>query len=143
MSTENKAAVRRGLEECLNKGNLAVVDELIAPSYVYHEPGVGEVRGPAGLKKLVTTYRSAFPDMHIVIDDQIAEGDRVVTRWTARGTHKGEWMGIAPTGKPVTVTGILISRFAGGRVVEEWENYDALGMMRQLGAVAGAAGKAA
>ncbi len=81
--------------------------------------------------------------MHIVIDDQIAEGDRVVTRWTARGTHKGEWMGIAPTGKPVTVTGILISRFAGGRVVEEWENYDALGMMRQLGAVAGAAGKAA
>ena len=142
MSADNKALVRRLIDEALNKGNLAVVDELVAPSYVYREPTAGEVRGPDGLKKMVTMYRNAFPDLRITIDDQIAEANRVVTRWTGRGTHKGELMGVAPSGQEVTVTGILITRLADGKIVEEWENYDALGMMRQIGAVKAAVGKA-
>ncbi len=143
MSAENKALVRRVIEEAVNQGNLVVVDQLAASNYVYHEPTAGEVKGPEGLKKLITMYRHAFPDLRMTIDDQIAEGDRVVTRWRARGTHKGELMGVAPSGKPITVTGILITRFANGKFVEEWENYDALGMLRQLGAVPELAGKAA
>ena len=142
MSADNKALVRRVIDEALNKGNLAVVDELVAPSYVYREPTAGEVRGPDGLKKMVTMYRNAFPDLRITIDDQIAEANRVVTRWTGRGTHKGELMGVAPSGQQVTVMGILITRLADGKIVEEWENYDALGMMRQIGAVKAAVGKA-
>jgi steroid delta-isomerase-like uncharacterized protein len=142
MSPDNKALVRRSIEEAVNKGNLAVIDDVAAPNYVYHEPTAGEVRGPDGLKKLIAMYRTAFPDVRMTIDDQIAEGDRVVTRWTVSGTHKGELMGIAPSGKQITVTGIVITRVANGKVVEEWENYDALGMMRQIGAVT-APGKAA
>ena len=80
-------------------------------------------------------YRSAFPDMQLTIEDQIAEGDKVVTRWTARGTHQGELMGIPPTGKQATVTGITVGRVANGKFVESWSNFDALGMMQQLGVV--------
>ena len=142
MSADNKALVRRSIEEAINKGNLAVIDEITASNYVYHEPTAGEVKGPDGLKKLIAMYRDAFPDVRMTIDDQIAEGDRVVTRWTVRGTHRGELMGIAASGKQIVVTGIVITRFANGKAVEEWENYDALGMMRQIGAIA-ATGKAA
>lgn len=142
MSADNKALVRRTIDEAFNKGNLAVVDELAAPNYVFHEPTAGDEKGPDGLKQMITMHRNAFPDLRIAIDDQISEGDRVVTRWTARGTHKGELMGIAPSGQQITVTGITISRLANGKCVEEWENYDALGMMRQIGGLKEAAGKA-
>ena len=135
MSAENIAIVRRVLEEAVNKGNLAVIDQVVAPTYVYREPTAGEERGPDGLKQLVTSYRNAFPDLRLTIEDQIDAGDKVVTRWTARGTHKGELFGTAPTGRQVTVTGIIISRIDRGRIVEEWESYDALGMMQQLGVV--------
>lgn len=91
--------------------------------------------GREGFKQFVLMYRSAFPDMHITIEDQIAEGDKVVSRWTARGTHQGELMGIPPTGKQATVTGINIERFANGKFVEEWSNFDALGLLQQLGVV--------
>jgi steroid delta-isomerase-like uncharacterized protein len=142
MSPDNKALVRRSIEEAINKGNLAVIDEMAAPNYVYHEPTAGEVKGPDGLKKLIAMYRGAFPDVRMTIDEQIAEGDLVVTRWTVRGTHRGELMGVAASGKQIAVTGIVITRFANGKAVEEWENYDALGMMRQIGAISGT-GKAA
>jgi steroid delta-isomerase-like uncharacterized protein len=143
MSVEYKALIRRALEEALNRGNLAIVDEVVAPNYVYHEPAAGEVKGRDGLKQMITMYRRAFPDLRMTIDEQIAEGDRVVTRWTCRGTHRGELMGIEPSGKQVTVTGMLISRLSAGKVAEEWESYDALGMLRQIGAVPELAGKAA
>lgn len=136
MSAENKAIARRLYEDLWNKGNLAVADEISAANYVHHDPATPDVgRGPEGLKQLITMYRTAFPDVYFTIDDLIAEGGQVVTRWTARGTHKGALMGISATGKQVTVTGIGILRIAGGKIEEGWENWDAIGMMQQLGVV--------
>lgn len=135
MSTEENKAIVRHIFEGLNKGNLAGVDELVATNYVYHQPSGEEIKGPEGLKLMVTMYRTAFPDFHFTIDDMIAEGDKVVCRFTGRGTHKGDLMGIAPTGKQVIITGILISRFAGGKEVEAWEIFDMLGMLQQMGVV--------
>ena len=143
MSEVNKALVRRGIEETVNKGNFSVVDEILSTDYVYREPTVGEKRGRAGFRELVTMYRNAFPDVKLTIDEQIAEGDKVVTRWSATGTHRGELFGTAPTGKQVRVQGIIVSRIANGKIVEETEVYDALGMLRQLGAVPAAVSKAA
>jgi steroid delta-isomerase-like uncharacterized protein len=137
MSEENKALARRFIEEAFNEGNLSVVDEIFASAdYVLHDPASPEeVRGPEGVKEFVQMYRSAFPDTHITVEDQIAEGDEVVTRWTGRGTHRGELMGIPASGNQVEVPGITIDRFSGGKGVESWTNYDALGMMQQIGAV--------
>lgn len=135
MAEESIAKIRRVLEEAWSKGNLAVIDEVYADSYVLHDPVAPGVRGAEGVKGFVTTYRTSFPDLRSTIEDQVVEGDKVVWRWTARGTHKGEMMGMPPTGKPVTITGITISRFAGGKVVEEWNHWDTLGMMQQLGLV--------
>ena len=139
MSDANKAVARRFYEEGVNKGNLDLFDELFAPNYVYHGPGGREARGPAGVKELVGMYLGAFPGMQGSIEDQVAEGDRVVTRLTVRGTHKGDLGGIAPTGKEVTVTIINIARFDGGKFAESWENFDELGMMQQIGAIPAAA----
>ena len=132
----NKEIVRRLVNGVWADRNLAIVDELIAPDYVGHDPTQPEpIRGPEGYKQFVGMYQAAFEDGMVTIDDEIAEGDLVVTRWTGRGTHPGELMGIAPTGKEVTVSGITISRLANGKIAEDWELMDALGMMIQLGAV--------
>jgi steroid delta-isomerase-like uncharacterized protein len=134
MSTEeNKPIVRRFLEE-FNKRNLAVTDELYDADYIIHLPGGQEVRGPDGMKQLLTWFLITFPDFRVTIEDLIAEGDRVVFRSTRTGTHKGEWLGIAPTGKQVTWTYITIYRIEEGKIVEEWAEGDYLGMMQQLGA---------
>ena len=93
------------------------------------------MRGPEGAKETAKMYRNAFPDVQLSIEDQVAEGDKVVTRWIGSGTHQGEMMGIAPTGNQVRVDGMTISRIEDGKIVEEWEIYDALGMMQQLGAI--------
>jgi len=131
---ENKAIARRIFEEVWNQGKLDVIDEIFDVNYVSH--GFGELPpGPEGFKQFVSIYRTAFPDTHFIIEDQIAEGDKVVTRWIVRATHKGELMGIPPTGKQVVVTGTGIFRISGGKVVEQWVNWDALGMMQQLGLV--------
>ncbi len=135
MSEANKAFVRRTVDEAVNQGKLGVVDELVTTGYVYHGPGGQELRGPEGLRQLITMYRTAFPDLHMSIEGLIAEGDNVVLRWTVRATHKGDLQGIAPTGKKVTVTGIAVSRFEGGKIAEEWESFDQLSMMEQIGAV--------
>ena len=137
MSTEeNKALARRVIEEMFNKGNLDVADELIAPDYVDHDPAMPEdVRGPEGFKEYVSAYRSAFSDLHVEIEDQLAEGDLVATRWTGTGTHDGELAGIPPTGNRVTLPGMEIVRISDGKLVEGWEGYDSMTMMRQLGVV--------
>ena len=136
MSTEeNKAKQRRVWEEIFNKGDLSLVPELFDTNYVYHGPMGMESKGPDGFKQVVTMFRTAFPDLHITVDDMVAEGDKVVSRWTFRGTHKGEFMGIAPTGKQVTGPGILITHFVGGKEVEAWGSSDMLGMMQQMGVV--------
>ncbi|HZG63210.1 MAG TPA: ester cyclase [Rubrobacteraceae bacterium] len=137
MSEENKAIARRALEEVFSgQGNLDVADELFAPNYVGHDPASpGDIRGPEGAKEFAGMYRSAFPDVQMSVEDQVAEGEKVVTRWIASGTHLGEIMGIAPSGNRVTVTGTSIERIVDGKIVETWDNYDALGMMQQIGAI--------
>ena len=138
MLTEtNKALSRRFLEEVFNKGKLNVLDEIIAKDHVSTGPGTlpGLPTGPEGQKQLVTVYRNAYPDVHFTIDEQIAEGDKVVTRWTGRGTHKGELFGIPATGKSSTVTGIAVDRIANGKIAESWGIFDQFGMMQQLGVI--------
>lgn len=136
MSAANKALARRIVEEAFTAGRLEVVDELVARDYVGHDPSLPEdARGPEGVKELIAGYRAAFPDIRVTVEDQIAEGDMVVTRWAATGTHQGELMGMPPTGKQGTVTGMTIDRIADGKIVESWDNWDTLGLMQQLGAV--------
>ncbi len=134
MSEQNKMLVRRAIEEVWNRGNFAVVDELLANDYLGHQSG-GETNGRESAKQYVAILREAFPDIHFTIEDQIAEGDRVVTRWIARGTHTGEFQGIPPTGKQGSMTGIDIDRVADGKLVECWVNSDDLGLLQQLGVV--------
>ncbi len=140
MSEENKAILRRVTDEVFSQGNLDLVDELFAADYVLHDPGIpgGELRGTEDFKqRWVSMFRTAFPDLRLSVEDQVAEGDKVVTRYAGRGTHRGELMGIAPTGMEVSVGGIILSRVSGGRIEEEWNSFDALGMMQQLGVVPG------
>jgi steroid delta-isomerase-like uncharacterized protein len=130
-----KEIVRRVTEEPWT-GNTAIIDELVSPDYVGHDPTEPEpIRGPAGIKENLEKYKAGFSDAQVTVDDQFAEGDRVATRWTGRGTHDGEILGIAPTGKQVTVSGLTISTVENGLVVEEQTEWDALGMLIQLGAV--------
>ena len=137
MSTEdNKALIRRLFEEGWNQGNLATLDELMAPNFVDHSPIVPNLSpGSEGYKQFVVASRTAFPDFWVAIEDSIAEGDTVVMRITWGGTHQGAWLGIPPTGKQLAGTGIYIFRIAGGKVVDRWGNQDDLGMMQQLGVI--------
>jgi steroid delta-isomerase-like uncharacterized protein len=132
---ENKAIFRRYVEEVGNEGKLELADEIF-DRYLAHQPD-GSVleRGPEDVKRFMSEFQEAFSDFHTEIEDQIAEGDKVVTRWRMRGTHRGEFRGIAPTGNELEITGIGIFRFSEGRVVESWDNFDQFGMMQQLGVI--------
>ena len=137
MSAEgNKAIVRRFVEEVQNGGNLAVVDEVAAPDYVNHTSQAGVPANREGLKQLTAMFRRAFPDGRMTIEDMVAEEDRVATRKTFRGTHRGELMGIPPTGRAVAIQLIDIVRLADGKAVESWNAADDLGLLQQLGALA-------
>jgi len=130
-----KQIVRRLTEEPWT-GNTAVIDELVSPDYIGYDPAEPEpIRGPAGVKANLEKYLAGFSNGRVTVDDQVAEGDKVATRWTGRGTHDGEIAGIAATGKEVTVSGLTISRLEDGKVVEEQTVWDTLGMLTQLGAV--------
>lgn len=134
MSEEDKALIRRFVEEAFNKGNLDVADEIYASTFISHDPTAPEGQGsPEAVKQFVNTYLGAFPDGHTTVEDSIAEGDKVAYRWTFRGTHQGELMGISPTGKQVEITGITINRLSGGKIEEQWNLFDQLGMLQQLG----------
>ncbi len=135
MTADNKALNRRFVEEVINQGNIEAIDELIDPGVVDHAVPAGFPTGREGAKQFFAMMRSAFPDLHLTIEDMIAEGDKVVMRSTWSGTHQGEFMGISATGRRVTVSAIDISRVADGRIVEHWEQSDALGLMQQLGVV--------
>ena len=132
---QNKALIRRLYEEALDKGNLAVVHEIIAPNYVRHGLAPGAPRGPESTKQVFTAMRAAFPDLRSTVEPMVGEGDMVAAQVTSRGTHKGEFRGIAPTGKQVTVTAIGIYCFAGSKLKESWIQMDELGMLKQLGVV--------
>jgi steroid delta-isomerase-like uncharacterized protein len=138
MSAEtNKALVRREFEEMFSQGgDLDTAGEFYAPGYVLHEPTSGEVRGLEAAREFAATYREAFPDLQTAIEDQIAEGDKVVSRFSGRGTHLGETQDFGPaTGNSIEITGITIDRFASGKIVEEWTNYDALSLLQQIGLI--------
>lgn len=136
LGDQNRALARRYFEEVWNAGNLGLIDELFTPDYVDHDPMHREVPpGPTGAHEIVNLYRGAFPDSQFQIEEQVSEGDRVVTRWTVTGTHTGPLLGVAPTGKRVTVSGISMNRIAGGKIAEAWVNWDGLGLMERLGAV--------
>ena len=132
---ENKVISRRTFEEIWNQGKLEAIEELYDADQVSHGLGMEVPPGTAGIKQFISIYRTAYPDTHFTVEDQVAEGDKVATRWTATGTHRGELMGIAPTGKRVTVTGIAITRVTNGKIVETWNNFDALGQLQQLGVI--------
>jgi steroid delta-isomerase-like uncharacterized protein len=136
MSEQNKAVVRRLFEELWNKGNLSVADQLFTPNYTHHDsssPDFGH--GPESERKRATLYRTAFPDLRLTIEDLIAEGDTVMARWSCHGTHRGSLNEIGPTGKQFTISGVTIARFVNGKLSEGFVNWDALGLMQQLGVV--------
>ena len=133
---ENRAVSRRVAEEVFNGGNVDLADELYAPDYVLHDPSLPEdLHGPEGIKRYAAMTLGAFPDIRVAVEDQVAEGDKVVSRWTATGTHTGDLMGIPPTGRRVEISGVTINRFSGGKIAEDWYQSDDLGMMQQLGVV--------
>ena len=134
MSEQNKRLVRRFLVEVCNNGNIALIDELFACDWVGHALPK-EFSGPAELKQFIAAQRRVFPDLELILEDQIAEGDTVVTRWMARGTHLGEFQSILPTGKQVMMTGISIYRIANSKFIEGWTNANLLDILQQLGAV--------
>ena len=135
MSTEDNKAIFRCWHEVISQNQLDRVGEFIAPDAVDHAAPPGFPSGPEGAKQILTMYHTAFPDLQIQIEDVIAEGDKVVGLITARATHPGEFMGIAPTGKPVTINAIDVVRIAGGKMVEHWSQADLIGVLQQLGAV--------
>lgn len=135
MSEENKAIVRRYVEEAVNQHNLEVLDEIFAPDFIDRTAPPDQASGIEGLKQFFAMMDSGFPDFHVTVEDLIAEGDRVAVRFIFNGTHQGEFMGIAPTGEQVTMQGIDILRIADSRIVELWGQEDMLGMMQQLGAI--------
>ena len=132
---ENKNVDRRLIEEALNRGNFTVADEIIAPGFVDHAAAPGTRDGPDGFTATATALRAAFPDLHVTVEEQVAAGNRVARRTTMRGTQRGQLFGIPPTGKPVTIAGIYVARFAGGKLAEQWGINDDLGMLQQLGVI--------
>jgi steroid delta-isomerase-like uncharacterized protein len=134
MPEASEMVMRRFVEEVINNGDYSILGELIHPNYVYRSPDQ-ELHGPDALKGLFTAYRTAFPDLHTEIDDLVIAGDKAVICITLTGTHEGELMGIAATGKQVKVHGMVRSRFEDGKIVDEWEILDMLAMFQQLGVI--------
>ena len=133
MSEENKTLLRRFHQEVLNERKLEVIDQLCAPDIVDHSAPPGSPPGMDWARQMISMLFAAFPDMKLTTEDLVAEGDKVVARYTMKGTHRGEFMGIPPTGKEVFITGMEVNRVVGGKFVEHWEVMDQLGMMQQLG----------
>jgi steroid delta-isomerase-like uncharacterized protein len=135
---ENKERARRLMEEAFGQGKTEVIDEVLHSDFVCYDPNseAGEVRGAETIKGEIEYFRQAVPDLTYTVEDQVAEGDKVVTRYTASGTHRGEFFGVPPTGNRIEMSGIQIDRFdESGKMVEEWPAYDLLGAMRQIGAI--------
>jgi steroid delta-isomerase-like uncharacterized protein len=131
---ENKAIVRRAWEEVINPGDMAAAEELFAADYIYHAAAGVDLQGlEKGVNEPVTMMRNAFPDLNCTVDDMIAEGDKVAHRWSATGTHSGNYLGFEPTDSLIKMTGIVISRIVDGKIVEDWSNGDELGVIQQIG----------
>jgi steroid delta-isomerase-like uncharacterized protein len=136
MSAENKAIIRRLYEEIWNKRKVELVGEIISPSHALQAPNVsGSAVGPEAYKRQLMLFFAGYPDVHFLVEDTIAEGDKVVACWTLSGTHRGEYLGIPATNKKVSVDGITIHHIANGKIMDSYSNWDALGMMQQLGVI--------
>lgn len=136
MSHQNKMLVRRAIDEIWNRAKFDAIEEFVASDFVIHTSTPGEdIHGPEGATQFFGMLHAAFPDIRFTVEDQVADDDRVVTRWVAHGTHTGDFQGVPPTGKTVRLTGIDIDRIANGKVVECWAQSDELGLMKQLGVV--------
>ena len=136
MPIDPHTLMHRWFNEVWNQGNEATVDELFAPNGIGH--GLGEeadVRSPAEFKTFLRNMRAAFPDVSLRIEDTIVQGDKAVTRLVLEGTHQGDGLGLSATGRSVSITGVVIARVAGGQIVEAWNNWDQLGLLKQLGAI--------
>lgn len=134
MSDQNKQLMYRAVDEIWNQERYDRLPEFVASDFVVHT-SQGDVRGREGAAQFFATLHQAFPDIHFTVEDQVADGDRVVTRWSATGTHRGAFQGIPPTNKTVKLAGTDIDRFAGGKVIECWTTTDDLGLLQQLGAI--------
>jgi len=134
IESENKAILDR-VDDIWNTGDLANIDDIFAIDFINHDPNAPDVNDLEGYKEFIVMTRSGFPDFHVTIEDMIAEGDKVVSQWIARGTHQGELFGMPPTGKKASWTGITVYRFAGGKIVEAWWSKDMLGLLKQLGII--------
>jgi steroid delta-isomerase-like uncharacterized protein len=133
MPTANAAIIRRIFQDVWNKGNLKAVGEIVSPRYKMHDPMIEHEAGIEAFTRHVTLVRAIFPDIKFTIVDLFEADGKVAARWSARGTHKAEFLGVPATGKRVTVTGVTITRCSKGRILESWASWDALGMMQQLG----------
>ena len=132
---QNKNLVRRFFDEMCNQRKLNIADELFASNHKYHDPQTPSGSGPEGMKQVISTYQTAFPDAHWHVVETISSDNDIVTRWRATGTQKMELNGIPPTGKSVEVQGIWIHRFSNDKITESWNVWDTLGMLQQLGVV--------
>jgi steroid delta-isomerase-like uncharacterized protein len=132
MNPEQNKAQKLRYVAALSSADLDAIGQLVAPEYVLHVAGSPDIEGPEMLKAMVAGSLAALSDVKLTADDMVAEGDKVATRWTMTATHSGEFMGVPATGKRLTIHGVIIDRFVGGRVVEAWENFDMFGLMQQL-----------
>ena len=134
-TTQIKSPIRLVFDEAFTQGNLAIVDKLLSSDHLAHNTLGGAPNAPGGLKWLVATFRTAFPDLQCTLDDEIKQGDKLAAHWTMRGTHTGLFMGNPPTGRPVEAQGIIFARTENGRIVEDWTLVDEMGILQQLGLI--------
>jgi steroid delta-isomerase-like uncharacterized protein len=128
-----QSPIYRIFEDAFNQGNLTVVDEVLTPNYFTHNAFGRTPNGPRGLKCLIAIFRTAFPDLQFIVEDEIREGDKVAAHWTMRGTHRGVYLGNPPTGKPFKVQGIIFARIVNDQIAEDWTLIDQMGILQQLG----------
>ncbi len=131
VSEESKAVTRRLIEELFNTGNQEIADEVLAADYVDHSPSHPDLPGPENLKRAVAEWRDAFPDTRNIIEDMVAEGDKVAVRWITHATHRGQFMGIAATGNRIAVTSFGIFRLSGGKIMDSWDTFNVLEMVQR------------
>lgn len=122
-------------DEVINRGRLELIDQIFAADYVDHVPGQPDNHGPDGQRQFIAAMRGGFPDIQFAVEDRLVESDKLFVRWTARGTHKGDYLGVPATGKPIKISGMALHRFGNGKVQESWDHFDAVGLLQQLGAM--------